>query len=119
NRALLWQGHRERWLNLHLLLGGGYRSSQAMAIVQEGDRLYIGGFAITNGGVQHAVLWRGPAPELCYADCDHDQELNFFDFLCYQNLFAAGDLAADCDESGELDFFDFLCFQNEFGAGCP
>src|SRR5690606_30776818 len=21
---------------------------------------------------------------------------------------------ADCDESGELDFFDFLCFQNEF-----
>lgn len=25
---------------------------------------------------------------------------------------------ADCDESGELDFFDFLCFQNEFAAGC-
>ena len=26
---------------------------------------------------------------------------------------------ADCDESGELDFFDFLCFQNAFAAGCP
>ena len=26
---------------------------------------------------------------------------------------------ADCDLSGSLDFFDFLCFQNEFAAGCP
>src|SRR5690606_8006461 len=25
---------------------------------------------------------------------------------------------ADCDASGDLDFFDFLCFQNEFAAGC-
>src|SRR5690606_16837015 len=24
---------------------------------------------------------------------------------------------ADCDESGALDFFDFLCFQNHFAAG--
>ena len=34
-------------------------------------------------------------------------------------LFAAGDPAADCDGSGGLDFFDFLCFQNAFAAGCP
>ena len=26
---------------------------------------------------------------------------------------------ADCDQSGTLDFFDFLCFQNAFAAGCP
>ena len=26
---------------------------------------------------------------------------------------------ADCDGNGALDFFDFLCFQNEFAAGCP
>jgi hypothetical protein len=90
-----------------------------MAIVQVGDRLHIGGFAITNGGEQRAVLWRGPAPEPCYADCDRNQELDFFDFLCFQNLFAAGDPRADCDASGALDFFDFLCFQNEFAAGCP
>jgi len=54
----------------------------------------------------------------CYADCDASNELDFFDFLCFQNQFAAADPAADCDESGELDFFDFLCFQNEFAAGC-
>src|SRR5690606_32747712 len=55
----------------------------------------------------------------CYADCDGSGELDVFDFLCFQNLFAAGDPQADCDQSGELDIFDFLCFQNAFAAGCP
>ena len=26
---------------------------------------------------------------------------------------------ADCDGNGSLDFFDFLCYQNEFQASCP
>jgi hypothetical protein len=79
------------------------------------------------------VLWNGPftfagrrmiefyMPEDtgCYADCDESGALDFFDFLCFQNLFGAGDPAADCDESGALDFFDFLCFKNAFAAGCP
>src|SRR5690606_38129066 len=55
----------------------------------------------------------------CYADCDGSGGLDFFDFLCFQNEFAAGSAEADCDGSGGLDFFDFLCFQNEFAAGCP
>ena len=54
----------------------------------------------------------------CPADCDESGALDFFDFLCFQNLFGAGDPAADCDGSGALDFFDFLCFQNAFAAGC-
>jgi hypothetical protein len=55
----------------------------------------------------------------CYADCDASGGLDFFDFLCFQNLFAASDPGADCDGFGGLDFFDFLCFQNAFAAGCP
>src|SRR5690606_28226112 len=55
----------------------------------------------------------------CYADCDGSGSLDFFDFLCFQNQFAARDPAADCDGSGSLDFFDFLCFQDAFSAGCP
>ncbi|MFG0285844.1 MAG: GC-type dockerin domain-anchored protein [Phycisphaerales bacterium JB039] len=62
---------------------------------------------------------RGIPEAACYADCDGDGELTFFDFLCFQNLFAAGDPGADCDADGSLTFFDFLCFQNEFAAGCP
>ena len=58
------------------------------------------------------------AADACYPDCDGDDELTFFDFLCFQNLFALGSLLADCDGDGELTFFDFLCFQNEFAAGC-
>ena len=64
-----------------------------------------------------------PTPTLtvvvgCFADFDGDGELTIFDFLGYQNAFAAGDLRADCDGSGALDIFDFLCFQNAFAAGC-
>jgi hypothetical protein len=72
--------------------------------------------------------WDGQAPledtwELrcdagCFADCDADQSLTLFDFLCFQNRFGAGDLRADCDGSGALDLFDFLCFQNLFSRGC-
>ncbi|MFG0284026.1 MAG: right-handed parallel beta-helix repeat-containing protein [Phycisphaerales bacterium JB039] len=56
---------------------------------------------------------------VCYPDCDGSGELDLFDFLCFQNAFAAGDPYADCDGSGALDLFDFLCFQNEFATGCP
>jgi probable HAF family extracellular repeat protein len=55
---------------------------------------------------------------VCGPDCDGSGALDFFDFLCFQNQFAAGDPRADCDASEALDFFDFLCFQNSFAAGC-
>ena len=54
----------------------------------------------------------------CYSDCDASGDLDFFDFLCFQDAFGSGSTYADCDCSGSLDFFDFLCFQGEFGAGC-
>ncbi len=67
------------------------------------DRFWI----LTDGG------------DACRADITGDGALDFFDFLGFQNLFAAGDLAADFTGDGVLDFFDFLAFQNEFAAGCP
>ena len=54
----------------------------------------------------------------CRADLDGDGSLSIFDFLAFQNLFDAGDLAADFDGDGSLTIFDFLSFQNEFDAGC-
>lgn len=54
----------------------------------------------------------------CRADMDGDGSLTIFDFLAYQNLFDAGDLAADFDGDGSLTIFDFLSFQNEFDSGC-
>ncbi|UYV11681.1 MAG: hypothetical protein NCW75_10265 [Phycisphaera sp.] len=54
----------------------------------------------------------------CPADFDGDGSLSIFDFLAFQNAFAAGDLAADLDGDGVLTLFDFLAFQNEFDAGC-
>lgn len=54
----------------------------------------------------------------CPADCDGSGALDFFDFLCFQDAFDAGDPAADLDGDGVLTVFDFLAFQNAFGAGC-
>ena len=54
----------------------------------------------------------------CRVDIDGDMALTIFDFLAFQNLFDAGDLAADFDGDGSLTIFDFLTFQNEFDAGC-
>ena len=54
----------------------------------------------------------------CRADMDGDGALTIFDFLTFQNLFAAQDPRADFDGDGQFTIFDFLTFQNEFAAGC-
>ena len=54
----------------------------------------------------------------CLADFDGNGVLDFFDFLAFQDAFAAGDLRADFDLSGRLTFFDFLAFQDAFAHGC-
>jgi|GEM_PF-2041491 len=56
--------------------------------------------------------------ETCRPDFDGDCLLTIFDFLAFQNLFDAGDLAADFDGDGNLTIFDFLAFQNAFDQGC-
>jgi hypothetical protein len=55
--------------------------------------------------------------QTCYADSDSGSGpggLDIFDFLCFQNRFAAQvPWACDCDVStggGLCDVFDFLCF---------
>jgi hypothetical protein len=83
-----------------------------------GPALYAGGSFSTAGRAPASDIARwGCAP--CYPDCDGSGDLTFFDFLCFQNLFAALDPGADCDGDAEFTFFDFLCFQNAFAAGCP
>jgi hypothetical protein len=76
-------------------------------------------FALTAPSNGAGVVYVVAGTPLCRADCDGSGGLDFFDFLCFQNRFAAGAVAADCDGSLSLDFFDFLCFQNRFAAGCP
>ncbi|UYV11357.1 MAG: hypothetical protein NCW75_08575 [Phycisphaera sp.] len=55
---------------------------------------------------------------LCEADVDGNGEVDVFDFLAFQSLFATGDGRADFDENGSLDIFDYLTFTNLFVDGC-
>ncbi|MCW5757452.1 MAG: hypothetical protein KIT54_09470 [Phycisphaeraceae bacterium] len=54
----------------------------------------------------------------CATDCDGDDVLTIFDFLCFMNAFVTGDPYADFDGDGELTILDFLAFQNAFVQGC-
>jgi hypothetical protein len=81
-------------------------------------RCFVGGSAGDTAGYDNVEVKRAGGPPPCYADCDGDKELSFFDFLCYTNAFNAGDTYADCDGDGELTFFDFLCYTNLFNKGC-
>jgi len=64
-------------------------------------------------------VWTAGDNTACPADCTADGTLDLFDFLCFVNLFNAGDPAADFTGDGILDLFDFLAYVNAFNAGCP
>ena len=75
---------------------------------------------MTSGPIEiRAGFLAGASDALCPADCDGSGQLDFFDFLCFQNAFAAQEPYADCDGNEAFDFFDFLCFQDAFATGCP
>ncbi len=57
--------------------------------------------------------------DLCYPDCNTDNQLTVADFGCFQTRFVAGDPYADCNGVGGLTVADFGCFQTRFVAGCP
>jgi hypothetical protein len=72
-------------------------------------------------GIDSTNLWFVDDVEVnttCRADLTGDGLLDFFDFLEFQDAFAAGVPQADFTNDGEFDFFDFLAFQNALGAGC-
>jgi len=122
--AVLNYGTPNVWLDLHQFLPAGYTSfSAANAVFQDGDTIYVGGYATSDATAQaEAFLWIGTIP--CYANCDGSTSapiLNVSDFTCFLNRYAAGDPAANCDHSTRaptLNVSDFICYLNRFAAGC-
>jgi hypothetical protein len=107
-----WNG--ESWQPV----GGGTDGYIIAMLASPQKGLYIGGGFGNSGGVStpNIALWT--ACPRCGPDCDGSGTLDLFDFLCFVNLFNAGDSTADCDQNQTLDLFDFLCFVNAFNAGC-
>lgn len=123
-RAIINFGNVNAWLDLHqFLTPAQYPSfSAANAVYQDGDTIYVGGYAQDPNGRNHAILWIGHVP--CYANCDRSTNgptLNVNDFMCFLNSYAAGYPLANCDQSAAtptLNVNDFMCFINRFAAGC-
>ncbi|MCA9278678.1 MAG: endonuclease/exonuclease/phosphatase family protein [Phycisphaeraceae bacterium] len=56
---------------------------------------------------------------ICYPDCDENNTLNVFDYICFGNAYASQQIYADCDGSGSFNVFDYICFGNAYATGCP
>ena len=110
-----WDG--ARWEEV----GGGLdRSALTLQVIETpplGPALYVGGYFRQAGDTPSSRIAKWVA-DRCRADLDGSGVLDFFDFLEFQTLFAAGDLRADFTGDGVLDFSDFLEFEAEFAAGC-
>jgi hypothetical protein len=123
-RAVLCFGTSVSWLQLHQFLPPGYTSwSVARSVYQDGDRIYVGGWAVSDAtGQDEAFLWVGTDP--CYSNCDLSTVppgVNVADFTCFLQKFAARDGYANCDGSTTppiLNVADFTCFLQRFAAGC-
>jgi hypothetical protein len=96
-------------------------STTYMALEVPGLNIFSPNFALFpwshTGEPPAPPLYIRTGPE-CSADCISDGVLNIDDFICYQTLFALGDLKADCDADGVLLIDDFICFQTAFVLGC-
>lgn len=55
----------------------------------------------------------------CRADLNLDGALDMLDWIEFQNLYAAGDLAANFSNDEGLDAGDLAAFAEAFKAGCP
>jgi len=120
NRIAKWDG--ESWSALEGPDGTGIDGNPlttAGSIISHddgtGNAMYVGGFLAVAGGYcsRNIARW-GCGGQVCVSDCDRNCQVDFSDYLCFQNKFALGDAAADCDGDGDLTVFDFLCFQNSF-----
>ena len=99
-----------------------YLGNDTQPVMGEALQQFLGAWrparTSTDSGVQVALPFEVYGSTACAADCDGDGALTIFDFLCYQNAFAAGEASADCDGDGSVTAADFACFQSAFLDGC-
>jgi hypothetical protein len=55
---------------------------------------------------------------VCPADFNQDNSVDFFDYLDFVQAFSDQDDAADFNGDNQVDFFDYLDFAEAFAAGC-
>ena len=54
----------------------------------------------------------------CAADFNHDQSVDFFDYLDFVNAFSSFAAEADFNHDDSIDFFDYLDFVDAFSTPC-
>jgi len=98
------------------LLGVSYQQALFNYLVDELGGL-VSALDYADGG-EGRITDLAEGSTFCVADCDGSGSLDVLDFICFQQTFATGDLAADIDLDGNLTVLDFIAFQTTFDAGC-
>lgn len=114
DKTLLYAGDQQNLEGLALGPGLGEGRWSLLGIVDDGDPISV------NRVVAFEIAGVGRCPGNC-DDSTTIPALNVNDFLCFSNLFAAGDARANCDGSTSppvLNVNDFACFVTAFAAGC-
>ena len=65
-----------------------------------------------------AVMYIGADIPPCLADFNHDNVVDFFDYLDFVDALSAMDPSADFNGDMVIDFFDYLDFVDAFSTGC-
>ena len=115
-----------QWVETRRLLPNppGRTDQYGTAIASAGSKVLVGSrldWVPDRGTTGAAYLFDldvDPGCIPCRADLDGDGVVTIFDFLEFQNLFAAGDLRADFNGDGRLTALDYLFYEAAFRDGC-
>ncbi len=90
--------------------------------LEEARGISANGRVIVGVGVNPQGLTEGWIVDLgrgaCGADYNNDGVVDFFDYLDFVSVFAAGGPGADFNSDAVVDLFDYLDFVAAFAAGC-
>jgi len=117
NYPVTWVGQRFGFWGVRVLLSDGWHygwvaasGSQTASPNAWQGRYRPGAYALE-------MTPNTPIRVPCRADINFDGVIDFFDYLDYVALFAAGNSAARYNSDTVLDFFDYLDFLVDYAAG--
>jgi probable HAF family extracellular repeat protein len=119
-RAFIWDAQNGMRDLADLLVAGGvnltgWRLEEARGISANGR--VIVGVGINPQGLTEGWIANLGAPA-CSADFNADTVVDFFDYLDFVAIFAAGGPSADFNGDAVVDLFDYLDFVAAFAEGC-
>ncbi len=117
--ALVWNGSRDDYDDLHAVLpDGAYIRSTGFDIWSDGRNWYAVGQAVTASFVSDPMLWIMAVDGACAPDLTGEGDVNTNDFFQFLTYYQNQDPRADFDRDGLINTNDFFAFLAAYQVGC-